>query len=582
MKAVTNVIDCDVLVVGGGIAGCLAALTARDQLGDTARVVIVDKARIGRSGQSPFAAGVFTVFDPDEDDLDEWLEEIVVSGEYLNDQLWCRQMFEHSRRVAQQLDDWAIGYRSLVFVKDENGKRMRRKSRGHNKTKHDVIYSLPMMDALRRRLRLQHVTMVERVMVTDLVTDDAGTVGGAIGFNYWANETYLFRARATIVAASGCGFKSVYFGHRNLTGDLQAAAFDAGAAFTNMEQFYSNTVARDFDIHGMNLYVSVGGKFVNGLGEEFMWDYHPTLGNRANLQNLNLAFSREVLEGRGPVYMDITGAKPEDEELCRRILPETFRLWDRAGISPFREKVQWMPAFKGTTAGGGGIKTDLRCRTTVPGLYAAGDICWIAVHGTYSFGGINIAWAAISGDLAGRFAGEDLQSASVGSPEIPESQVRKLVARRLEPVRRTKGIGPDEVIDRIQEAIIPFEVAYLKTLPALEQAEQRLGEIEAELAPQLWASDAHELVKANEARSMLVVARMMLAASKLREESRGFHFRQEFPRTNNRDWLKLILLRRDEADLAAELLPVETPFIQPAEEFSLPPGVKRAPTTASV
>src|SRR4030042_2189220 len=107
MKVIDQKISSDVLVVGGGLAGCLAALEAKETLGNDVQVVIVDKGLISRSGQSPFAAGIWTFFDPDQDDMDLWLEEIITSGEYLNDQLWCRQLYETGHGVALKVDHWA-------------------------------------------------------------------------------------------------------------------------------------------------------------------------------------------------------------------------------------------------------------------------------------------------------------------------------------------------------------------------------------------------------------------------------------------------------------------------------------------
>ncbi|MBI4318439.1 MAG: FAD-binding protein, partial [Chloroflexi bacterium] len=227
MRGINTVVQSDVLVIGGGLAGCLAAIEASRVLGDGAKVTVVDKSRIGRSGQSPFAAGIFTVFDPDEDDMDVWLNEMIVWGEYINDQAWCRQLFEQTKPIVLDIDQWGSKYGKQVYEKDANGKFVRRKSRGHLNTKHNVVNSLPQMDTLRRKMVESKVNIVDRVMITDLVQMDGSTVG-AVGFNYWNDNTYYFHAKTIILAASGSGFKSVFIGHRNLTGDIQAAAFEAG------------------------------------------------------------------------------------------------------------------------------------------------------------------------------------------------------------------------------------------------------------------------------------------------------------------------------------------------------------------
>ena len=148
-------------------------------------------------------------------------------------------------------------------------------------------------------------------------------------------------------------------GHKNLTGDVLAAACRIGVTVQNMENVCSNTCARHFDIHGLNLFVNVGGKLTNGQGEEFMWSYQPDLGNRGRMQDLTLSFCQEVEMGRGPIFMDLTSASKADQALCRKILPETFATFAAAGIDPFSQKIEWMPAFMGTLNSGGGIRIDL-------------------------------------------------------------------------------------------------------------------------------------------------------------------------------------------------------------------------------
>jgi succinate dehydrogenase/fumarate reductase flavoprotein subunit len=576
MKVIDRTVSSDVLVIGGGLAGCLAALEAKEVLGQKGEVAIVDKGYLSRSGQSAFAAGIWTFFDPDQDDMGLWLEEIVTSGEYLNDQMWCRQLYEVGHIVARKLDHWGEDLKTRIFEKDEKGSMIRRQSRGHHYTRHVVINSLPMMSVLRKQLVQAGVKIYDRIMVTDLFSDKDG-IAGAAGFNYREGVTCLFTAPAIIAASAGSSFKTTYMGVRNLTGDLQAAAFDHGAAVTNMEQFYSNTVARDFDIHGLNLYVGVGGRFINGLGREFMWDYHPLLGSRANLQNLAVSFAREVDEGRGPISLDITKATAEDQALCRKILPESFKIWDRGGVSPFAKAVPWMVALRGTCAGGGGIKIDLDCRTSLKGLYAAGDICWIGPHGVYSFGGINIGFTSVSGYIAGQKAAQYRKSLGTAvQPVIAKEELKARLHGRMAPLTRAKGVQPEEAVRHLQECIVPYQTAYLKSAQTLNQADARLTNIEKEEVPALVARSSHDLVKAIEVENMAKLAKLMVHASIIREESRGFHFREEFPFTDNEHWLKLIILRKGPGgEISVSMEEVETPFVKPSEQRSLPPGVKK-------
>lgn len=567
-------IHCDVLVIGGGLAGCLAALEAKKELGPEGRVVIVDKGYLSRSGQSPFAAGIWTFFDPEQDSLDQWMEEVITWGEFLNDQAWCQQLFSLGHVVAKQLDDWATQLGKQIFRKDEYGKMIRRRSRGHDYTRHVVIDSLAMMDTLRKRLQQDGVQIVDRVMITELFCG-AESMRGAAGFNYRQEETYLFHSPVVILSASGSAFKSIFMGHRNLTGDLQAEALEQGVILTNMEQFYSNTVCRDYDTHGMNLYVGVGGKFLNGRGEEFMPDYHQ-LSNRAPLQNLNLAFAREVAEGRGPIYLDITSASAEDRKLCREVLPESFRIWDRAGRNPFDGMIPWVSSLRGTCAGGGGIKIDLNCRTNRPGLFAAGDICWIGPHGTYSIGGVNIGFTSVSGYVAGQQAAIFQKNLANQEPKVSVGELKERFRQRLKPLTITEGVNSADAIRKLQEVIVPYQVAYFKNAETLKQAYEELEQLEIEVLPRVIAYNSHELVAAVEVVNMVKLAKVMVQSSLAREESRGFHFRVEHPYTDNVNWLKLILVQQGEdRKISLWTEQVETPYVQPKDQRSLPPGAKR-------
>ncbi len=575
MSQAHEILESDVLVVGGGLAGTLAAIAAKERLGSEGKVVVADKGKVGRSGQSAFAAGIFTAFDPEQDKMDVWMDEIVNWGEFLNDQAWCKLMFENGLRVLKGIDRWGAEKGLTVFERDSDGRLLRRRSRGHLNTMHYVVNSLPMMDTLTRKMRERQVITLNRLMVTDLVTVE-GKITGAVGFDYTTNRTYYLRAKTVILCASGCGFRSVFMGHRNLTGDLLAAAYDAGVTFRNMEQYASNTTAKNYDIHGLNLYVGVGGRFLNAKGEEFMWQYHPVLGNRARLQDLVLSFCREIKEGRGPIYLDMSAASLADRALCRKILPESFRLWDRAGIDPFQQPVEWIPAFYGTITSGGGIHINTRCETNIPHLYAAGDITPEPPHGTYSFGGINLGFTAVSGWEAGSNAGSEAQSIQASTIDKQErARARDILRNRMQNLMRADGISGDDLTKAIQQAIIPVDSGYFKTEARLAESWQALEEITEKLTS-LRAGSAHELVRVTELESMTKVARLMVAAARARTESRGYHFREDYPFTDNENWLRWVTITNVDNELKIDTQQVPTPYVQPKEKRSIPPGIKRA------
>jgi len=138
MKA-DEVVKTEVLVIGGGIAGAAAAIAARKA---GAHVVLVDKAVVARSGQSTFAAGIYAVCFPERDNLDDWVDEMIDLGEYLNDQAWVDLLWERNYPIAMELDRWGTEYHWPILERDEKGNYVRRKSRGHIKTFHCIMSRL--------------------------------------------------------------------------------------------------------------------------------------------------------------------------------------------------------------------------------------------------------------------------------------------------------------------------------------------------------------------------------------------------------------------------------------------------------
>ena len=153
-----------------------------------------------------------------------------------------------------------------------------------------------------------------------------------------------------------------------------------------------------------------------------------------------------------------------------------------------------------------------------------------------------------------------------------------MIRQTLSPLTRSTNeeIAADDAVHLIQQSIIPVDVAYLKSTESLKRSLREIERIESDVVPKLSASSAHELVKAIEVRSMATVAKLMTIASLTREESRGFHFRKEFPKTDNEKWLKWVMLHKDErgeTEIRVENVP--TPYLKPTEAYSDPPGTQK-------
>lgn len=531
--------SCDILILGGGLAGCTAAIKAREKGAD---VILVDKSYVSRSGSSAFAAGMINVCLP-EDNKEEWLKEIVREGEYLNDQEWVRIHLEETYPLVMELDRWGSEQGKTIFKRNEDGTLKRLRGRGNLTTHSAIVSAIPMMDVLRKKVMEKAVPIHDRTMAFELIMN-GDRVAGAVAYDLHRQRVVTYLARTVIMAAAGCGFKSFFIGHRNLTGEGQVMAYNNGALLRDLEQACSNTTARQADIHGNSLMVGLGARFRNRLGDEFMYRYDPLLGNKAINSILTIAFCLEVRADRGPIYMDLTGLDAEARDLVNEIVPEGIQSLQSVGISPYDELIEWIPAFYGTICQGGGININTRCQTSLPGLYAAGDSTCSPQQGTYSVTGLNLSFCLPSGERAARFALEESQQTELVDRRSILGQVQEKKSVFLEPLKRTEGFHPDELTTELQGIMLPYDVCYLRSASTLKKALAEVAVLREEKLPRLRAGSARELIKANELRSMVTVAELILRSCLYREESRGHLFREDFPFTDNDNWLKWVMVRR--------------------------------------
>lgn len=276
--------------------------------------------------------------------------------------------------------------------------------------------------------------------------------------------------------------------------------------------------------------------------------------------------------------MDATSASKEDQELMRKVLPETFQTFDAAGIDPFKERIEWMPSYAGYIgSGSGGVRINLKCETNVPGLYAIGDTA-TQTHSAFGLGGTAITWPHVTGHVAGESAGlavKDYQAPDWGKTELT-THIIETTNQMLTPIKRTDGLSPSKVIYEIQKAIFPYQVMYLRTETSLTEALDNLERIKEEFVPQVTARDPHELVKANEVRNMVLMAEMLVRSALERKESRGFHFRKEYPYADNINWLKWVSLKEETGKMKIWTEEIPTPIVKPSTDIMIPAGVRRA------
>ena len=539
----------DVLVLGGGMAGCMGAVAAA-MAGRS--VVLADKAWVGGSGESCFAAGDILYFDPEEDDLHEWLERWNRNGNGMFDPEWMEWYAKSSTEIINMMNEWGMD-----FEKDANGRFKRKPGRGHN---HAVVFpGFKMMRKLRARLEKLGVTIVDRVQVTDLLTNN-GQVVGATGFNVRTGQFHTFHARNTILSTGSCSFKGQYHGQDMESGEGNTMALQAGAEFTNMEfSNCYNSTARDFDICGMSRFQRLGGRFTNALGEAFMDRYDPVNKDGALLHILVRAMTTEVREGRGPIYFNLKNMKEEDRELSYRIVPTFFAACKSCGIDPFKDSVEWIPGFMGSTSSGSGLTLkSFACDTTGPRLFAAGDMAnqGLLIGSIAGAGAVHLGWATISGFRAGEGAARACEGAEL--LPVDEAQVESIREKTFAKLGHEGHLSIADAIYRIQSCVIPAKYNIIRCGEDLREALAALDQIEKDIEKEIIVRDTHELMLYHELRGMLTTARLTFTSALERRESRGSHYRTDYPDMDKEwnVWLKS-KLKDGKIEITREPVPAE-------------------------
>jgi len=547
----------DVLVIGAGLAGLFAAIRAR-QLG--AEVILVDKGKAGKTGCSRFASGDIKCFIPEEDDLADWIDEIVVAGEYLADQRWIETALVESLDRVRDMEEFGVEFEK------KDGKYKREHGRGR-RSRQVVFYAEQMMDSMRAFAERIGVKVLDRAYFCQLAQDQ-GRVVGALGLHTRTGEMLVTAAPAVVLATGSCSLRAAYYGHQFSTGDAYSMAYEVGAELINFECTSHNSCPARYDLAGMSRFVAFGGKFTNAKGEAFMAKYQPVLKDRAQLNWLVRAMGEEVRQGNGPIYFDLKAMTDEQYALSRKIVPWVFRALDRAGEDLRKERIEWIPAFAGTRSAAAGIRTDIDGRTAIPGLLATGDAGSWLTHGFGSgFGGLNLTACIVFGYRAGAAAAE---AARVGGVNVPAAEIARLqerVARIEDPAGQETT---ESLLLKIQRCIVPYDTVISREGGRLQKALDQIERIRDEDAQQIHAPDVHELIKALETQHMLFYAETFLRSALLRTETRGMHFREDFPQRDDENWLKWIVARKGDGQMHLRTEPM------PPEAFKyVPPPKKR-------
>jgi succinate dehydrogenase / fumarate reductase, flavoprotein subunit len=538
----------DVLVIGAGLAGQRAALAAAQE---GVSVGIISKVHPVRSHSNAAQGGINAALQPD-DSWESHAFDTVKGSDYLGDQdaieIMCREAPDEILHLE---------HLGVTFHRNEEGKLGTRAFGGASAARTYYVADITgqaIMHVLYEQL-MKHAELIDRYeewFTSGLVLDTAANCVGAITRNVADGSLELFTAKAVILATGGNG--QMYLPTTNAlicTGDGISLAYRAGAKLMDMEmiQYHPTTLA------GKGFLITEGARgegahLLNAEGERFMERYAPNKMELASRDVVSRAEQTEINEGRGfpdgTVALDITVVPRKRIHEALREIVLVGR--DFAGVDITREPIHIKPGNHYTM---GGVKTDVEGRTNVPGLYAAGEVACVSVHGGNRLGANSLLDTLIFGRRSGEDAAERAKNANP-HPGNPSAAALRDEERRIDGiVGRERGSGrristlKQELGDTMNEHLGVFRHAEGIRV-ALDRVRQLTEDFGSAYIDDRGLVFNQDVLGAIELGFLLDNAQCTCVAALHRDESRGAHYRTDHPERNDEEWLKHIDLSLNE------------------------------------
>jgi succinate dehydrogenase/fumarate reductase flavoprotein subunit len=573
-KEIKETFETDVLVIGAGAAGLKAAIEAENE---GVNVIIANKGVMGRDGAAVWMAGwgfQAALYPPDSVELH--IKDTIVGGKYLNDQELVNAFLRLGPKQVEDFVKWG-----LPVVKKE-GKILQARLPGHTYPRtlrppkttslygHAYRWILPHQVSLRPRIKV-----LEDFFALDLLKADNAVVG-VVGWDMREGGFKLIKAKSTILATGGpMGCYKFTSANLNLTGDGHAMAYRAGAKMGNTEflQFvpyvciWPPVTYRDISPFAL-LATLPGGHFYNRLGERFMERYSPVEKEFSTRETVARAILAEVRAGRGsPAGGAYFTFRHLPKNVVERFLEDNkgdlfLVKLKEFGIDMTEDAIEIAP---GAHYSQGGCEINTKCETSLPGLYAIGEVGGGEKDGADRLAGNAITFCFAMGEVSGKEAAS--RAKGMEMPKIDEAQVKEICAEAAAPVERKSGVAPKEVKAKIRE-LMSAHMIFARKEDEMEFTLKEFDKIKEEMLPQLYTRAKikrfnKEIVEALEAKNMLIASEMMTRAALMRKETRGLHEREDYP-NEDPEWLKHIIVENVKGQMTLSTKPVTFPYVKPA------------------
>ncbi len=571
----------DVVIVGAGGAGMRAALESSKRV----RTAVLTKLYPTRSHTGAAQGGMCAALANVEEDNWEWHTfDTIKGGDYLVDQDAAEIMAKEA--IDAVLDLEKMG---LPFSRTPEGRIDQRRFGGHTRNHGEAAvrracYAADrtghmILQTLYQQCIKQNVEFYNEFYVLDLLMND-GEVSGVVAYELSTGELHVFQAKSVVFATGGFGrvFKTTS-NALSLTGDGMGVVWRRGLPLEDMEfyQFHPTGLA------GLGILLTEGARGEGGIlrndaGERFMERYAPTIKDLAPRDMVSRAIYTEVRQGRGCgpnkeyVLLDLTHIPAEQLEAKLPDITEFSRTY--LGIDPVTEPV---PIYPTAHYAMGGIPTDIDARAlrdnqhVVPGLYAAGEAACVSVHGANRLGTNSLLDINVFGRRAGLAAAEYAATAHfVDLPDQPESDVRQLIDRLL---NGTGGERTGAIRAELQQTMDDHASVY-RTDTTLKQAEVDVAELKRRYL-EVTVQDKGlryntDVLEAVELGFLLDLAEVVVVSARARNESRGGHFREDYPNRDDVNFMRHTMAYREtdaegNEEIRLDYKPVTVTRYQPME-----------------
>jgi len=514
----------DVLIIGGGLAGLRAANAVDPKLS----VLVVTKDAIDQSNSNYAQGGIAGVLDP-EDRFELHVSDTLIAGGTLCDQAVVEMVIREAPERIRELIDWGTHF------DEQAGRIVLGREGGHSKSR--IVHALGdmtgkevMRAVIEHTRRLPHVRIWENTFTLDLLTHEGVCRGAIVATQF--GEKMLVWARQTILATGGCG--QIYRESTNppvATGDGHAMAYRAGARLRDMEfvQFHPTVLyiaggSRSLITEAIR---GEGGWLVDRDGVRFM----PQYDERAELAPRDIvsqAIVSQMEKTRHPcVYLDVTHLEPQ---FVLKRFPGIAAACKQFGLDITKDKI---PVRPGAHYMIGGVTVDLEGRTSIPGLWAAGEVSSSGLHGANRLASNSLLEGLVYGAHAGRGASQALAQANGDF--------------RVYPLENAVVVPPAEPLDledirNSLKSLMWRQCGVRRTAAGLTDAQLTVDQWRRYVLARQFAD-----IEGWELQNLLTLARVMIQAALLREESRGVHLRTDFPKLDDATWQKHLWFERSES-----------------------------------